>query len=325
MQSFVPHPRLRYGHLRTVFAWGRTRPPAALPHVETRLFQVEPDAQVSADCFWQPDRAAHPAIILLHGLEGSSAAHYMIGIAGKAYAAGFSAVLLNQRNCGGTEHLAPGLYHSGLTHDARHVLNELTTVDGISRVAIAGYSLGGNLALKLAGEYGAEAPKALRAVCAVSPILEISQCVHALERPRNVIYQWNFVRGLRARMRRKSALFPGRFPVDRLRQVRTVRQFDEVFTAPHFGFRDAEDYYHRASAMRVVDRITVPTLIIAAQDDPFVPASMFEQAPVRNNRHITTVVTRHGGHCGFVAARDHGGDDGYWAESAIVTFAATHV
>ena len=308
----------------TVFAWGRKRPPATLPAVERRLFQVEADSQVSADCFWQPDRAAHPAIVVLHGLEGSSAAHYMTGIAAKAYAAGFSAVLLNQRNCGGTEHLSPGLYHSGLTHDARHVLNELTSVDGISRVAVAGYSLGGNLALKLAGDYGADPPPALRAVCAVSPIIEIAQCVNALERPLNVIYQWNFVKGLRARMRRKAALFPGRFAVDRLPQVRTVRQFDEVFTAPYFGFRDAEDYYHRASAMRVVDRITVPTLVIAAEDDPFVPAVMFDDPAVRNNPHITAVVTRHGGHCGFVAASE-GDDDGYWAESSIVAFAAKHV
>ena len=308
----------------TVFAWGRKRPPATLPPVERRLFQVEADSQVSADCFWQPDRAAHPAMVVLHGLEGSSAAHYMTGIAAKAYAAGFSAVLLNQRNCGGTEHLSPGLYHSGLTHDARHVLNELTSVDGISRVAVAGYSLGGNLALKLAGDYGADPPPALRAVCAVSPIIEIAQCVNALERPLNVIYQWNFVKGLRARMRRKAALFPGKFAVDRLPQVRTVRQFDEVFTAPYFGFRDAEDYYHRASAMRVVDRITVPTLVIAAEDDPFVPAVMFDDPAVRNNPHITAVVTRHGGHCGFVAASE-GDDDGYWAESSIVAFAAKHV
>jgi predicted alpha/beta-fold hydrolase len=324
MTAFVPHPRLRNGHVMTVFAWGRKRRPATLPPVERRLFQVEADSQVSADCFWQPDRAAHPAMVVLHGLEGSSSAHYMTGIAGKAYAAGFSAVLLNQRNCGGTEHLSPGLYHSGLTHDARHVLNELTSVDGISRVTIAGYSLGGNLALKLAGDYGADPPPALRAVCAVSPIIEIAQCVNALERPLNVIYQWNFVKGLRARMRRKAALFPGKFAVDRLPQVRTVREFDEVFTAPYFGFRDAEDYYHRASAMRVVDRITVPTLVIAAEDDPFVPAVMFDDPAVRNNPHITAVVTRHGGHCGFVAT-SRGDDDGYWAESSIVAFAAKHV
>jgi predicted alpha/beta-fold hydrolase len=324
MNPFVPHPRLRNGHLMTVFAWGRKRPPASLPPVETRLFDVAADTRVTADCFWQPDRAAHPAIIVLHGLEGSSTAHYMTGIAAKAYAAGFSAVLLNQRNCGGTEHLSPGLYHSGLTHDARHVLAEITSVDGVRRVVIAGYSLGGNLALKLAGDYGREAPAALRAVCAVSPILEISRCVHALERPLNVIYQWNFVKDLRARMQRKAALFPGAFPVERLREVRTVRQFDEVFTAPFFGFKDAEDYYHRASAMRVADRIEVPALIIAAEDDPFVPASMFNDPAVRGNPHIETMVTRHGGHCGFVAAPGSAGD-GYWAESAIVAFAAKHV
>jgi predicted alpha/beta-fold hydrolase len=324
MTSFDPHPRLRNGHLMTVFAWGRKRPAPPLPPVERRLFQVEADSQVSADCVWQPDRASRPALILLHGLEGSSAAHYMTGIAAKAYAAGFSAVLLNQRNCGGTEHLSPGLYHSGLTQDVRHVLHEITSIDGVQRVAIAGYSLGGNLALKLAGDYGADTPKALRAICAVSPILEISRCVHALERPLNVIYQWNFVKDLRARMRRKATLFPGKFPVERLPQVRTVRQFDEVFTAPYFGFRDAEDYYHRASGMRVVDRITIPTLILAAQDDPFVPVAMFDDPGLRNNPHVTTVVTRHGGHCGFVAAPG-GPGDGYWAESSIVAFAAKHV
>jgi predicted alpha/beta-fold hydrolase len=248
----------------------------------------------------------------------------MLGIAEKAYAAGFSAVLLNQRNCGGTEHLSPGLYHSGLTEDVRHVLGEISTREGIERVVVAGYSLGGNLALKLAGDYGADAPPALRAVCAVSPIIEISRCVHALERPLNIIYQWNFVKDLRARMRRKGALFPGAFPIERLPSVRTVRQFDEVFTAPFFGFRDAEDYYHRASAMRVVDRIRIPTLVIASSDDPFVPAAMFDDPALRSNPCVTTIVTRHGGHCGFIASPGDG-DDGYWAESSIVAFAAKHV
>ncbi len=321
---YLPHPRLRNGHLMTIFAWGRTRPAPALPAVEARLFDVTADTRVSADCYWQPERADHPALIVLHGLEGSSVAHYMIGIAGKAFAAGFSVVLLNQRNCGGTEHLGPGLYHSGLTADPVHVLNELASRDGITRIAIAGYSLGGNLALKLAGDYGAEAPPAVRAVCAVSPIVEISRCVHALERPLNIIYQWNFVRNLRRRMRRKAELWPGAFPIDRLAGVRTVREFDDVFTAPHFGFRGAEDYYQRASAMRVVDRIRVPTLVISAQDDPFVPAGMFEEPALRGNPCITTIVTPHGGHCGFIAAPG-GNDDGYWAESSIVRFAQAHV
>jgi len=324
MNPFVPHPRLRNGHVMTVFAWGRKRLAPKLPPVETRLFDVAADTRVSADCFWQPDRARFPALIVLHGLEGSSAAHYMTGIAEKAYAAGFNAVLLNQRNCGGTENLSPGLYHSGLTHDAIFVMNEICTRDGVDRVVVAGYSLGGNLALKLAGDFGTDAPRALRAVCAVSPILEISKCVHALERPLNIIYQWNFVKDLRARMRRKAALYPGAFPIERLPSVRTVRQFDEIFTAPYFKFKDAEDYYHRASAMRVVRRIRIPALIIAAQDDPFVPAAMFDDPALRENPCITTIMTRHGGHCGFIA-HPAGEDDGYWAESSIVAFAKKHV
>jgi hypothetical protein len=154
-------------------------------------------------------------------------------------------------------------------------------------------------------------------------VLEVSACVHALERRSNVVYQWNFVKDLKARMRRKDAHFPGAFPVDQLPSVRTVRDFDEVFTAPHFGFADAEDYYHRASAMRVVDRIRVPTLIISAEDDPFVPASMFAAPAIRDNPHISTVITRRGGHCGFISAAG-AADDGYWAETALVRFAVGH-
>jgi predicted alpha/beta-fold hydrolase len=321
---FVPHPRLRNGHVMTVYSWGRRRPAPLLPAPEVRHFDVAPGTRVSADCYWQPDRARHPAILMLHGLEASSSAHYMLGVAAKAFAAGMSAVLLNQRNCGGTEHLAPGLYHSGLTEDPVYVLNEMIARDGVQRIGVAGYSLGGNLALKLAGDYGDSAPPALRAVCAISPIVEILRCIEALERPANIIYQWNFVKDLRARMRRKATHWPDAFPIGRLRSVRTVRQFDDAFTAPHFGFTGAEDYYHRASAMRVVDRIRIPTLVISAEDDPFVPSDMFDAAAIRNNPRITTIVTRHGGHCGFISGAGSQ-DDGYWAETSIVQFVRQHV
>lgn len=322
--AFVPRRALRNGHLMTLYAWGRRRTFPRLPAASERLFDVERGTRVLAHCYWQPERSRCPALLVLHGLEGSSEAHYMRGMADKAFAAGFSVVLLNQRNCGGTEHLAPGLYHSGLTADPVHVLHELATRDGIERLVVAGYSLGGNLALKLAGDFGPSAPPELRAVCAVSPVLELSACVEALERPANFVYQWNFVRGLKARMRRKASHRPGAFPVERLRAIRTVREFDDGFTAPHFDFADAEDYYHRASAARVIERIAVPTLVISAADDPFVPASLFEAAALRGNSCITTIVTPHGGHCGFVA--DRGADhDGYWAESSVVAFARAHV
>jgi predicted alpha/beta-fold hydrolase len=320
--TFIPRKGLRNGHLMTLFAWARPRTFPRLPAPEARLFDSDTDTRVLAHCYWQADRRSRPLLLALHGLEGSSTAHYMRGIADKAFARGFNVILLNQRNCGGTEALCAGLYHSGLTHDARHVIDEITNDEGIDRVVVAGYSLGGNLALKLAGDFGRQPPPELLGVCAVSPIIEIGQCVQALERRSNIIYQLNFVHGLRARMRRKDLLQPGRFDVSKLSGIWTVRKFDATYTAPFFGFASAEDYYHRASSMRVIDRLAVPALIITAEDDPFVPSAPFRDPRVTGNPHITLAITTHGGHCGFVADAT-AESDGYWAEDRIVEFASS--
>jgi len=317
---FIPKRGLRNGHLMTVYAWARPRRFPDLPDAEERLFQVTRETQVLAHCFWQPDRTSHPLLVALHGLEGSSDAHYMRGVADKGWHAGFNVLLLNQRNCGGTEHLGPGLYHSGLTEDADHVIREVVQSDGVQRVVIAGYSLGGNLALKLAGDYGDAPPLWLRGVCAVSPVMDLTSCVAALERRENFIYQWNFVRGLRSRMRRKNACHPGQFDLGPLSSIRTIRQFDERYTAQFFGFGGATNYYYRASSIRVVDRIRVPALIVTAEDDPFVPTAPFRDPAVTGNPHIQVVITEHGGHCGFLGDATST-SDGYWAEDRIVEFA----
>ncbi|HEV3140474.1 MAG TPA: alpha/beta fold hydrolase, partial [Vicinamibacterales bacterium] len=310
MNPFEPRPSLRGGHKMTIYSWGNPRYFPRLPAPARRFFDVADRTRVAADCHWQPRRHERPTLIALHGLNGSSDAHYMRGLAAKAFERGMNVVRLNQRNCGDTEHLSIGLFHSGLTADAAHVIHELGEVDGLPSIAVAGYSLGGNLALKLAGEYGRHAPRTLVGVAAVSPIIEISACTRALERPENVLYQWNFVRDLKRRMRRKERVNPGRFDLSRLNAVKTVREFDEKFTAPYFGFRNAEDYYRRASAMRLVHRIAVPALIITAEDDPFVPSASFRDPKIMGNPHIQLHVCRYGGHCGFVgpASRDN---DGY--------------
>ena len=323
---YVPfdyHPLFTGGHTQTLYAWARTRHLPELPAPVERYFDVADDARVLAHCHWHDSPATHPTIILLHGLEGSSAAHYMRGIADKAWAAGWNAVRLNQRNCGHTEHLSRGLYHSGLIQDPLFVMRELIDRDGHTSIVVAGYSLGGNLAIKLAGDLGDAAPTALKAVCAVSPTLDLARCVHALERRANMVYQWNFVRQLKARMRRKAAAFPGDFSLDALDSIWTVRRFDELYTAPHHGFLDAADYYQRASALRVVDRIHVPALIMTAEDDPFVPTDPFRSTEMTGNANITVVVTPHGGHCAYL---EHGanGYDGYWAEREILRFAQAH-
>jgi predicted alpha/beta-fold hydrolase len=319
MDLFVPRRWLRGGHRMTLYGWANPRVFPQLPPPTDRYFDIRPKTRVLAQCHWQADASAHPTLLLLHGLNGSSSSHYMRGIADKAFRRGMNVLRLNQRNCGNTEHLSEGLFHSGLTEDARHIVGELSTVDGMRSIAVAGYSLGGNLALKLAGEYGDDPPPALTAVAAVSPIIEIGDCTRALERRSNILYEWNFVRELKKRMERKERFWPGLFDLTKLGAIRTVREFDNVFTAPHFGFADAEDYYYRCSAMRSVDRIRVPALIVTAEDDPFVPVQPFRSPVIAANPHIRLEITRHGGHCGFIA-EPNGADDGYWAERRIVDF-----
>jgi uncharacterized protein len=324
MRDFDPPRWLRGGHRMTVYAWARRRSLPQLPAPADRLFEIDAATRVLARCHWQREPRAHPTLVALHGLEGSSDAHYMRGIADKAFRRGFNVIRLNQRNCGGTEHLAEGLYHSGLTSDVRAVLDELAAADGLPSLVVSGYSLGGNLALGLAGGYGNAPPRWLHAVCAVSPTLELGACMDLLERPENRLYEWNFMQSLRRRMRKKARLFPGRYDVRGIWRLWSVRAFDDRFTAPHHGFANAADYYCRAASMRVVDRISVPALVITAEDDPFISLPPFRDPRVTGNPAITLIITRYGGHCGFVeAARD--GYDGYWAEREIVAFAARRV
>lgn len=317
LAPFVPKRTLRNGHVMTIYAWARQREFPRLPASEARLFRVLPDTQVLAHCYWQPDRARVPTLLGLHGLESSSDAHYMRGLADKAFARGWNAVLLNQRNCGGTEHLTPRLYHSGLTDDAAAVMTELAERDGLRRIGVVGYSLGGNLAVKLAAEAGASSP--LVAVVGISPAIDLARCVEAIERLVNYPYQWNFIRNLKARMRRKAAAWPGHFDLSRLDSIWTIRDFDDTYTAPHHGFAGAADYYARASAIRVIDRVCRPALLLTADDDPFVPPDSFDAPAVV--AHTRARVEHGGGHCGFVSEPSEG-SDGYWAESAAIDFLA---
>jgi predicted alpha/beta-fold hydrolase len=300
----------------TVVAWARRRHFPALPAPDTRVIRVADDTEVLVRCYWQPDRTSRHTLVALHGLEGSSEVHYMRGLADQAWRAGWNAVLINQRNCGGTEHLTPSLYHSGLTSDPHAVINSLAASDGLGRFGVVGYSLGGNLALKLAGELSISVAP-VDAVVAVCPTIDLERCVRAIERPSNIPYQFNFVRNLKARMRRKARNWPDAFDLSALRGIWTIRKFDDVYTAPHHGFGDARNYYHRASALRVIDRIAVPALILAAADDPFVPADQFEDAAVRNNPFVQVHLAPHGGHCAFLS---QAGEAEYWAERTAMDF-----
>lgn len=286
--------------------------------VESRFFTVEPQAQLLGFCHWQDNRYAASTVILVHGLEGSGDSRYMHGIAAKAYRVGFNVIRMNQRTCGGTEHLSPTLYNSGLSGDYRAILKELVHKDGLTKIWLIGYSMGGNLVLKAAGELGRLEP-ALAGVAAVCPNINPTVCARALEEPRNWIYHRHFVTQLKARLRRKAAILPGKWDLSLLDQIRTISEFDDVYTAHDGGYRDGADYYDRAGARHVIDSLTVPTLIITAQDDPFIPYSMFTVSSIRHHPTIRVVAPQHGGHCGFFHL-SRNGEDPYWAENRIIDF-----
>jgi hypothetical protein len=296
--------------------WRRRFP--RLPAPADRLVESEPGTKLLVRCHWQAEPRRHPTLLLVHGLEGSSESGYMLGAADQAWQAGFNVARMNQRNCGGTAHLTPTLYNSGLSGDVRAVLNELVEREGLAEIFVAGFSLGGNLVLKMAGEMGERAPGELAAVAAVSPSLDLAACAAAIEQPRNWLYECYFVRRLKRGIARKARLFPQRFRLNGFASIHTIRQFDDRITAPYSGFRDADDYYFRASAFRVIGALRRPALIVAAHDDPIVPFTSFDRPEIRNHPWIQFAAPPHGGHCGFISRRS--GRARFWAERVIVEF-----
>jgi predicted alpha/beta-fold hydrolase len=309
---------MRGGHLQTLIPTYLPRE-NRLPPSEDRLFRVEPEVQVLCHCHWQPERAQRLTVMIVHGLEGSAESQYVIGNANKAWAAGWNVVRMNIRNCGGTEKLSSTLYHSGLSGDVRSIVQTLIEHDRLARIALIGYSMGGNQVLKAAGEWDLNPPKELKAVAAVSPGMDLDACATLLHQWQNRIYEWHFLWSLKKHMRYKAKLFPGRFDASRLRGLRSIREFDDRITALYCGFTGASDYYHRASAARVIERVAVPTLILHALDDPFITITPESRARILANPNIRLLETRHGGHCGFLADATHG-FDGRWAERRILQF-----
>src|SRR5258706_6473070 len=249
-KPFIPHRLLKQGDAQTLGAYLWPRRFRLRDHTgdEERLFEVEPGSQVLARCRWQPHRTEQPTFVIWHGMEGSTSSAYMLTTAARMFRAGFNVLRVNYRNCGGTEHLSPTLYHGGLTADLRAVIDELIARDHLSRLFVAGFSLGGNLVLKLAGEYADNPPAQVKAICAVSPSIDLRASTTMIARRRNWIYQQDFLRRLKNRIKLKDKLFPGRYNTGLLDKIRSVEQFDNQFVAPHFGFADANDYYAKASS-----------------------------------------------------------------------------
>jgi predicted alpha/beta-fold hydrolase len=318
---FKPHPLFTSGHAQTLAAylWPRRFKMKAFREDEARLFEVEPGVRLLAHCRWQPERHASPTALIVHGLEGSSASAYMLGTAEKIFRAGFNTVRLNLRTCGSSEHLTHTFYHSGLTGDFLAVIRELIEHDRAERIFLIGFSMSGNMALRLAGAEAATLPPQLAAICSVSPSVDLTASANTIEHRSNWIYQQSFMRSIRRRMRVKNKLYPDIYDIKDLPHVRTIREFDERFTAVYGGFANVDDYYQRSSALPVIKHIRKPTLIIHAEDDPFIPFVPLRDPSIATNPNVLLLAPPHGGHVGFVSAHNNS-EDRFWAENRIVQF-----
>jgi uncharacterized protein len=306
MQPFIPlfgnpHWQTIAGHF-----WRRPFDPVRYP-VESRLYRTEPDVQVLVES-QLPGAVPRGHIVMVHGLEGSGAAGYMRSLSHTALAAGYAAHRFHMRTCGGTEHLCQTLYHAGLTSDLRAVLEQFAAA-GRAPLWLVGFSLGGNVVLKLAGELGDAARPLLRGVCAVSTPLDLAACTRRMAHLENRLYERRFVRRMRARL-----CATGRFTLEDFRGLSTVRAIDEHITARSFGFRDADDYYGSQSAIGFLPGIRVPTLLIQAKDDTFIPSALFETDAVRRHPYIDLILTEHGGHLGFLSRRP----PRFWVDQAVI-------
>jgi predicted alpha/beta-fold hydrolase len=310
LRPFTPY--FRNPHLLTLAGnfWKRPAEDSRFPTRQV-LYPGEPGTQVLVEEN-RPEGVPRGEVLLMHGLEGSSQSGYMVSMALALAAAGFVAHRVNMRSCGGTEHLTPTLYHSGLTVDLRTLL-EAFRAQGRGPLFLVGYSLGGNVVLKLAGELAERAKGLIAGVCAVSTPIDLHACVRAIGRRSNWLYEQRFVKRLCERYRRRHAAAPGRFPLDGLGQVRTIYQFDDRFTARAFDFGNAANYYRTQSSLGFLASIQVPTLLVQAQDDPMIPFEIFLRREVRSNPNLTLVATGHGGHLGFIS-RDL---PRFWADEVL--------
>lgn len=290
-------PLFRNGHVATIAAtfWRRDLDERRFP-VEAKLFRPETEVQILVHR-QQPEGDALGDVVLVHGLEGSSNSPYMRSLAQVLLESGYAVHRMNIRTCGGTEFLCSTLYHAGLTTD---IFAYLMDLDRRRRTPawLVGYSLGGNQVLKLAGEMGEDGPRILAGVCGVSAPVDLKACSERFKRKRNWIYQRHFLRSMRQRMLMRREVIGKAIP-ELPRDVNTIYDFDDRITGPAFGFRGAEHYYDTQSAARYAQNIRVPTLVIAAEDDPLIPPEPYRA--LETNPMVRVVLTPHGGHIGFLS------------------------
>ena len=301
-------PIVRNPHLHTILAnfWPRDFDFSRYP-AEEQLVQTDPETQVLVYT-QRPLGESRGHLVLIHGLEGGANAGYIVSMAHHALTHGLTVHRFHMRTCGGTAHLAQTLYHGGLTSD---LLVYVKALQGGLPVFLTGFSLGGNVALKLAGELGPRGSDLLAGVCTVSAAIDLRSSARRIGELDNRIYERRFLKRMRARI-----VATGRYADADLVRHGSLYAIDDAVTAPSFGFRNAEHYYETQSSNRVLGAIAVPTLMLQAQDDTFIPFSMYSHPAIAANRWIQLVAPRHGGHVGFLSKRA----PRFWVDQTVVSW-----
>jgi len=315
--SFEPFkPLFRNPHLATIAGnfWRRPESEQQWP-VETVVYETEPNVRVLIHS-QRPAGNLKGELILVHGLEGSSASGYARSMVHAALERGWVTHRFNMRGCGGADELAVTGYHAGQTSDLLAFLRDRRKASSLP-IFLIGFSLGGNVALKLAGELGESAQELLSGVCAVSTPIDLAACVAALGQPQNFIYQNRFLDRLKDRIRRKNRLSPDVYTLEHLPKIKTIEDFDDHYTARLFGFGTAANYFRTQSANQFLERIRVPTLLIQSKDDPLIPFQVFDHPAIGSNPYLTLLAVEHGGHLGFLSR----GKARFWLDGTVLGWA----
>ena len=304
-------------HARTI--WGRFF--RRTPPLETRIERWETDDQDFIDLVRLDAPAGRPHLVMLHGLEGTAQSHYARGLFLEAARRGWAADLLLFRGCGAEPNRARRFYHSGETSDVAVVARRLLSADRLAPFFFAGVSLGGNVLLKWLGEIESTVDQRIRAAAAVSVPFDLARACRYIDRGFSRVYQRHFLQSLRRKALAKLERFPDLASRERIEAARTLYAFDDAVTAPVHGFRNAEDYYSRSSSIRFLEGIRVPTLLLSAYDDPFLPGEVLDDVAriAARNPRIEIEFPTKGGHVGFI-----GGQNPlrplYYAERRIAQF-----
>ena len=286
-------------HARTI--WGRFF--RRTPPLQTRTERWDTDDGDFLDLVRLDAPPGSPRLVVLHGLEGAPRSHYARGLFLEAARRGWAADLLLFRGCGAELNRAPRFYHSGETTDVDVVARRLLAADPDAPFVFAGVSLGGNVLLKWLGELGASVPERVVGAAAVSVPFDLARASRHIDRGFSRVYQHHFLQSLRRKALAKLEQYPDLIARDRVERARTLYDFDDAVTAPVHGFSDAADYYARSSSIHYLSKIRVPTLLLNAADDPFLPAAVLDdaRAVASANRLISVEFPATGGHVGFVS------------------------